>query len=312
MKIAIDLMGGDNAPKEIILGCKKYLEKFPDDTLIMIGTEDIKKDPDILNILYNSSSELLITKTFVEMNDSPLVIKREKINSTIVKSMEVLKSEEVDCTFSCGNSGAVILSAIDIIGLKDEFSNASLLSFIPIYKRNPVAIIDVGAMGNRQFNSDTYLEVTKLAYNFYRLFYNNDNPVIKLLNIGNEPWKGTKEHKKLYTILQDSYKDFKGNIEGDEILEGNADIIITDGFTGNVILKLLESVHTLCTKELDKNNCKTPNNFIHFLIKEFDYESLGGAPLLGVNKKVVLGHGKSSSKAVFSALNFCRKYAQIN
>ncbi|MDA3886436.1 MAG: hypothetical protein PF638_12650 [Candidatus Delongbacteria bacterium] len=312
MKIAIDLMGGDNAPKEIILGCKKYIEEFPDDKLIMVGTEDVRKYPEILNILQNSSSELMITDTFVDMNDSPLMIKKEKINSTILKSMEVLRSKEADCTFTCGNSGAAILSAMDIIGMKDQYSNASLLSFIPIYKRNPVAIIDVGAMGNRQFNSDTYLEITKLAYDFYRLFYKKDDPVIKLLNIGNEPWKGTKEHKKLYTLLKDSYKDFKGNIEGDEILKGNADIIITDGFTGNVILKLLESVHELCTKELDKNNCKTPNNFIHFLIEEFDYESLGGAPLLGVNGKVVLGHGKSSSKAVFSGLNFCRKYAQIN
>ena len=312
MKIAIDLMGGDNAPKEIILGCKKYIEEFPDDTLVMVGTEDIKRDPDILNILQNSTSEFVITDTFVDMNDSPLMIKKEKINSTIVKSMEILRSKEVDCTFTCGNSGAAILSAMDIIGLKDKYSNASLLSFIPIYKRNPVVIIDVGAMGNRQFNSETYLEITKLAYDFYRSFYNNYDPVIKLLNIGIEPWKGTKEHKKLYTLLKDGYKNFKGNIEGDEILKGNADIVITDGFTGNVILKLLESVHELCTKELDKNNCKTANNFIHFLIEEFDYESLGGAPLLGVDGKVVLGHGKSSSKAVFSGLNFCRKYAQTN
>ncbi len=312
MKIAIDLMGGDNAPKEIILGCKKYIEEFPEDTLVMVGTKNIKKDHDILNILQNSTSELVITDTFVDMNDSPLMIKKEKINSTIVKSMELLKNKDVDCTFTCGNSGAAILSAMDTVGLQEHSSNASLLSFIPIYQRNPVVIIDVGAMGNRQFNSETYLEITKLAYDFYRSFYKNADPVIKLLNIGIESWKGTKEHKKLYTLLKDSYKDFKGNIEGDEILKGSADIIITDGFTGNVILKLLESVHELCTKEFDKNNCKTSNNFIHFLIEEFDYESLGGAPLLGVNGKVVLGHGKSSSKAVFSGLNFCRKYAKTN
>ncbi len=312
MKIAIDLMGGDNAPKEIILGCKKYIEKFPNDTLVMVGTEEIKKDPTIENILKVSASEFIITDTSVDMGESPLLIKKEKMHSTIVKCMELLKNKTVDCTFTCGNSGAAILSAMDIIGLKDQYSNASLLSFIPIYERDPVAIIDVGAMGNRQFSSETYLEITNMAYDFYRSYNSNNDPVIKLLNIGIEPWKGTKEHKKLYTLLTDKYKNFKGNIEGDEILKGHADIIITDGFTGNVILKLLESVHELCTKEFDKNNCKTSNNFLHFLIEEFDYESLGGAPLLGVDGKVILGHGKSSSKAVFSGLNFCRKYAKIN
>ncbi|MCK5760651.1 MAG: hypothetical protein KAH33_05115 [Candidatus Delongbacteria bacterium] len=312
MKIAIDLMGGDNAPKEIILGCKKYIQAFSDDTLIMVGTEAIKKDPDLLNILANSSSKLIITDTYIDMDDSPLMIKKEKIHSTVVKCMEILKNETVDCTFTCGNSGAAILSAMDIIGLKKDHSNASLLSFIPIFQRNPVAIIDVGAMGNRQFNSEAYLEITKLAYDFYKAFYNNADPVIKLLNIGVEPWKGTKEHKKLYASLKKIFKNFQGNIEGDGILKGQADIIIADGFTGNVILKLLESVHEICTKELDKNNCKTSNNFIHFLVEEFNYESLGGAPLLGINRKVVLGHGKSSSKAVFSGLSFCRKYAQIN
>ncbi|MCK4980990.1 MAG: hypothetical protein KAS62_11385, partial [Candidatus Delongbacteria bacterium] len=257
MKIAIDLMGGDNAPKEIILGCKKYIEVFPDDTLIMVGTEAIKKDPDLLDILANSSSELIITDTYIGMDDSPLMVKKEKMHSTVVKCMEVLKNETVDCIFTCGNSGAAILSAMDILGLKDHYSNASLLSFRPIYQRNPVAIIDVGAMGNRQFNSETYLEITNMAYDFYKSFFKNNDPIIKLLNIGKEPWKGTKEHKKLYVLLKEIFKNFQGNIEGDEILKGNADIIITDGFTGNVILKLLESVHEICTKELDKNNCKT-------------------------------------------------------
>jgi glycerol-3-phosphate acyltransferase PlsX len=312
MKISVDIMGGDNAPKEIILGCKKYIEKYPEDNLIMIGTASIEKDPDIIYILQNSSSKLIITDTFVEMNESPLMIKKDKIGSSIVKSMELLKNKSVDCTFSCGNSGASILSAMDIIGLKDQYSNASLLSFIPIYQRDPMVLMDAGAMGNRQFNAETYLEITNMAYDFYKSFFNNNDPVIKLLNIGKESWKGTKDHKALFSLLKESIFNFHGNVEGDGILRGDADIIIADGFTGNVILKLLESMYDLFIKDLDKTHCNKSNNFLHFLVEEFNYESLGGAPLLGVNGKVVLGHGKSSSKAIFSGLKFCRKYAQIN
>ncbi|MDA3838804.1 MAG: hypothetical protein PF574_07470 [Candidatus Delongbacteria bacterium] len=312
MKIAIDLMGGDNAPKEIILGCKKYIKEYPEDTLLLYGTEEVSENVTLKEIIENSSSEFFLTESFVAMDESPLAIKKEKNNSTIVQTMNSHRNGISDCIFTCGNSGAAILSAIDTVGMLNNQVNVALMSFIPVYQRNPVGIIDVGALGNRTLDAKVYSELTKLAVKFYKDFFNNNDPSVKLLNIGTESWKGTAEHKVLYTLLKDTLHNFQGNVEGDGILRGDADIIISDGFTGNVILKLIESMHDLFIKDLDKTHCNNSNNFLHFLVEEFNYESLGGAPLLGVNGKVVLGHGKSSANAVFSGLKFCRKYAQIN
>ncbi|MBN2789254.1 MAG: hypothetical protein JXR69_03615 [Candidatus Delongbacteria bacterium] len=312
MKIAVNLMGGDNAPGEIILGCKKYLESYPEDTLLMFGIESSGQDQILKNIVESTDSEFIVSDTFVEMDESPLSIKKEKSNSAVVDCMKYLKDGKADCVFTCGNSGAAILSAIDILGMQAERSNVALMSFIPVYQRDPVGLIDVGALGNRNLDSKTYFELTNMAVEFYKGFFKNNDPSVKLLNIGLESWKGTAEHKVLYNLLKENLPEFKGNIEGDGILRGDADIIISDGFTGNIILKLLESMYELFIKDLDKTHCNKSNNFLHFLVEEFNYESLGGAPLLGINGKVVLGHGKSSSKAVFSGLKFSKKYAQIN
>lgn len=312
MKISVDLMGGDNAPEEILLGCKEYIKEFKNDTLLLYGTNEVSNSIILKNILDNSKSHFFLTETYVTMKDSPIVIKKEKINSSIVHSMISHKKRKSDCVFSCGNSGAAILSAIDTIGTTSDQSNVALMSFIPVYKRDPVGIIDVGALGNRPLDAMVYSKLSKLAVKFYKDFFKNNEPSVKLLNIGIESWKGTKEHKELYSLLSEIFSNFQGNIEGDGILKGEADIIISDGFTGNVILKLIESMYDLFIKDLDKIHCNKSNNFLNFLIEEFNYESLGGAPLLGINGKVVLGHGKSSSKAVLSGLKFCRKYTQIN
>lgn len=311
MKIAVNLMGGDNSPGEIIKGCSKFINEIPSDELILYGTESVTEIPEFNILSSYDRVEFIKRDSAVRMDENPLVIKNEKSESCVTGIMRAVADGKADCAFSCGNSGATILSAITNIGMKPEISNVSLMSFIPVYRKDaPTGIIDVGALGNRPFEADTYFELAKLASDFYSSFFGNQSPSISILNIGTESWKGSKEHRKLFTLLKESDLNFYGNIEGDELLKGSSDIIICGGFTGNVILKLLESFYDICSEQKNKIDCDKENNFLNFIIEEFSYESIGGAPLLGIDGKVVLGHGKSTGEAVSSGLNFCREYVQ--
>ena len=141
--------------------------------------------------------------------------------------------------------------------------------------------------------------------------YGVEKPEIKLLNIGIESWKGTSEHKILYHMINESGYNFTGNIEGDKLLLTSADIVISDGFSGNICLKLIESFNDMIKNIYNNNNCKTDHNLLTFLTENFSYENVGAAFLLGVNGRVAVGHGKSSAKAVKSGLELCLKYCKI-
>ena len=245
------------------------------------------------------------------MKETPAKSKKEKPDNTIEGTLRLVKNRKADCAFSCGNSGAIILNSVDVLGLKDPNTHPSLISFIPLYNRPPLAVFDVGALGNYVFNAELYFAVLHETVDIYTKLYGVKEPEIKLLNIGTESWKGTAEHKNIYRMMSDSLYNFTGNIEGDELLFTDASVIVTDGLTGNIVLKLLESFNVLLQNFRNFKDCKFDNNYLNFLIEDFNYETIGGAPLTGVNGKVVIGHGKSSSKAVRSALELCVKYAEI-
>lgn len=309
MKIAIDLNGGDKAPEEILKGCLDFLEHHNNDKLILCTTKDTSSE--LLSGFANTQITIEYFTHTVGMKETPAKSKKEKPDNTIEGALRLVKNRKADCAFSCGNSGAIILNSVDVLGLKEPNTHPSLISFIPLYNRAPLAVFDVGALGNYVFNAELYFAVLHETVDIYTKLYGVKEPEIKLLNIGTESWKGTAEHRILFRMMSDSLYNFTGNIEGDELLFSDASIVVTDGLTGNIVLKLLESFNTMIQEFKILKDCKSDNNYLNFLTEDFSYETIGGAPLTGVNGKVVIGHGKSSARAVRSALELCVKYAEI-
>ncbi len=309
MKIAVDVNGGDKAPEAILEGAVKFMSVHPECGLILCADKQTKanlpsKFQDYRNIFEFSEHS-------IGMNETPAVSKKDKPDNTISSCIKAVRENRADCAYSCGNSGAGILNSADILGLKDRNFSPALLSFIPMFEREPLALFDVGALGNRNFSADEYFFHIDETYRVYKNLFGIEKPSVKLLNIGSESWKGTPEHKKLYKMLEDSPYGFSGNLEGDGLLKTDANIVITGGFTGNIVLKLLESFNGIFKDFRNFKDCQCDNNLLNFYSENFSYESVGAAVLLGVNGRICIGHGKSSPEAVFSGLELCLKYSKI-
>ena len=309
MKIAIDIMGGENAPEEIIRGVVRFNELYPE-TGLVICTSVAGHEKQLGNNLKGDISVEMYEHT-VSLEEIPYVSKKDKPDNTINGAIKAVKEKRADCAFSCGNSGAVILNSSDILGLKTESTGPALMSFIPMYNRKPLALFDVGAKGNYNFEAGKYFTHLKEASEIYSKIYGAGPPEVKLLNIGSESWKGTAEHKNLYRMLSESEYNFTGNIEGDSLLITSADIVICDGFTGNIVLKLIESFNDALKNIFNNKDCESGDNFLNFLVSDLSYEKTGAALLLGLNGKVALGHGKSTAKAVTAGLELCSVYCKI-
>jgi len=308
MKTAVDIMGGDGSPENVIEGCIKFSRVFPEDKLVLCCTPEIERQDIFAHLSNNKNITFKYFSDVINMDEHPAIVKKDKTNSTLAGAVSLVRDKKADCSFSCGNSGAVILSSMSILGQTDAEMPPFLISFIPAYGKDPVALTDAGATGNSFFSSEVFFKIAESTCSFYKKMFGKNDPSVRMLNIGSEPWKGTGEHKKIYKMLSESGMNFKGNIEGDKILSADTDIVLTDGFTGNTVLKLLESFYDILSKFKNIKDCNIENNYLNFLLDEFRYDAIGGAPLLGVNGKVVLGHGKSNPEAVYSGLKLCREY----
>jgi glycerol-3-phosphate acyltransferase PlsX len=309
MRLAVDVNGGDRSPDQIIGGALDFISSHPECELIFCADKETAAN--ISPSIKNPAIQIQISEHSIAMSDTPAAAKKDKPDNTIAGAVRAIKEGRADCAFSCGNSGAVILNAIDILGMKNEIPAPALMSFVPMFQRKPAAVFDVGALGNRVFEAELYYNLIPEAVNIYKILFCSEDPSVSILNIGTEHWKGTLEHKKLYKMLEEGSYNFKGNIEGDGLLSSNAEIIITDGFTGNAVLKLLESFNEICKNFAYIKDCHKENNLLNFITGDFSYENVGAAFLLGVNGRIAVGHGKSSSAAVSSGLELCLKYCKI-
>ncbi len=309
MKIALDINGGDHSPAEILKGAHDFIISHDDVNLILFTSEKIS--PDYKHLTDSPRVSTFFFPESILMTDTPHAAKKDKPVNTITGMLDYLAKGDADTAFSCGNSGALIMSAIETVGLKEKITTPALLSFIPVFNRRPLAVFDVGAMANHIFDADHYFQHIEEAVYIYRSLFGVKEPSVKILNIGSEEWKGTHGHRKLYQMLSESSYRFLGNIEGDKILNSDTDILITGGFCGNIVLKVLESFNFYAKEIYNNIDCKTHNNLLHFLSEEFSYETVGAALLLGLKGKVAVGHGKSNARAVKAGLETCLKYCKI-
>ena len=303
MKIAIDVMGGDNFPSANIDGVLDYLDNalINDIYFILVGNKSlIEKYLNNKNISNNKFISIIDASDIIDDTDRPSRIFKTKPNSSIVKSVNLLKNKEVDALISAGNTGALLASSLFLIGTVQNIRRPALAPYIPS-ENNGFILCDAGA--NVDTKPEHLMQFAMMCKSYLESVENIDNPKIGLLNIGKESNKGNELTKQTHQLLKSNFEHFIGNIEPRYILNEDVDILLCDGFTGNIVLKLTEGIFNNIFKFIDKNPNDKKNNFqksslIDNLENKFDYEEHGGTPILGIKEIVIKCHGSSSKKSI--------------
>ena len=314
MKIAIDAMGGDFGPEPIVEGVVKALNK-KDFIAYLVGDEEkIKKlvPHDFLEkVRFINSSDV------INMDEGATEALKRK-ESTIYKSIDLLKNGIVDAVVSAGHSGASMSLATLKLGRIKGIKRPAIVTFMPTIKKTYSLVLDVGA--NVDCDSNNLFQFGLMGDVYAKVVLNKQNVTLGLLSNGEEESKGNSITKEAFTILKKNFENFKGNIEGGDIFKGEVDVIITDGFIGNIVLKTSEGAAEIIGKLikeeinssgiLQKIGAMLLKPVFKALKKATDYAEYGGAPLLGVNGCVIIAHGKSNSKAIKNAIFQAIKFVE--
>ena len=312
MKIAIDAMGGDNSPKAIVAGSLLALKEI-NSQIVLIGKEElIKNELDNKKVDFKRI-EILDAKEVVNNEDRPVQAIRKKKNSSMVLGFDLLKENQVDSFVSAGNTGALLTGSLLKIGRIKGIDRPALAPIYPTQKGFSI-LIDAGA--NTNCKPRNLQEFAIMGSIYLEMVLNITSPKVGVVNIGTEQGKGNKLVTEAYEVMKKSSINFYGNIEARNIPSGIVDVIVCDGFVGNVILKLTEGVAMNLTSMLKGVFTRNIMSKIGALLlkgglKEFksrlDYTEYGGAPLLGVKRPVIKAHGSSNAKAIKNAI----KYGEI-
>ena len=315
MKIVLDAMGSDNAPSVEIDGAIQAVEEFGHDVIVVGDESAIKKELD----KHNFSSDKLTIKhasEVIEMHDPAAISVRRKRDSSIVVGMELLKKDQADAFVSAGNTGAVVCAATLSLRLLPGIERPGIAIIFPTLKGSLV-IIDVGA--NITPKPIHLLQYGIMADAFSRYILGKENPSVGLLNVGEEETKGTEFIKEAHTLLSESKLNFAGNVEGRDVYSGKVDIILCDGFVGNVILKVSESIAETIMLSLKQEikadflatiGAVLSAGAFNELKKKMDYSEKGGALLLGVDGHCIISHGSSSAKAIKNAIRTAAEFVK--
>ena len=317
MKIAVDAMGGDYAPEEVVKGAVLALEERELEIILLGNVEKIKEEISKYSPKKDKIS-IINCKESIETGDFPLNAIRTKKDSSIVVGTKLLKSDKADAFISAGNSGAVMAAAILELGCASQIRRPSICAILPSAK-GKVLLLDVGA--NVDCKPEHLLQFAHLGSKYVKYILKKEDPKIGLLNIGEEESKGNKFAQNAYKILENSNINFMGNIEGKDIFKGKVDVIVCGGFTGNILLKsseglakmLLTEINKMIVSQLPQNQemDKLKYGFMN-LVKMTDYTEQGGSPLLGVNGLCFICHGRSKAKTFKNAILNTGKFIDSN
>ena len=307
--IAIDAMGGENAPKAIVDAVLKAKPKLKDTKFVLFGDEE--KINELIPPEQKDRIDVIATSEVIVDSDEPVKAIRRKKNSSMVVAANYVKSGKADALFSLGNTGALLACGIFIIGRIKGVERPALMPTLPNAKsEDGFNIIDVGA--NAQSKPEYLVQWAQMANFYAQKIRNIKNPTVALLNNGAEDDKGDPLHQEAYKLLKATNLNFIGNAEGNDLMEGKADVIVTDGFTGNATLKAIEGTASVILRLLKDsllNNGLRPKvgallakPGLTALKKRFDTARYGGAVLLGVNAPVVKTHGRSNIRPIYYTL----------
>lgn len=313
MKIAIDAMGGDNAPKEIVLGAEKAIETYKDLEIVLVGDENKIKT----YLTKNERVTILHTEEQILPTDEPVRAVRRKKNASMVLGATEVKEGRADAFISAGNTGALMATGLFVVGRIDGIDRPALSPTLPTIGGQGFLLLDVGA--NVDAKPENLLQYAIMGSIYTEKVRGIAKPRVGLLNIGTEEKKGNELTKKTFDLLQEADIHFIGNIEARDLLEGVCDVAVTDGFTGNMVLKTVEgtamSMFKMIKAELmssfkSKMAAAVLKPNLRQIKNKLDYSEYGGAALFGLKAPVIKAHGSSDSQAIFSAIRQTREFVQ--
>lgn len=317
MKIVLDAMGGDNAPAIEVEGAIQAVQEFGHD-LVLVGDEGrIKKELQKHGPLSDKIS-IRHASEVIEMHDPAAISVRRKRDSSIVVGLDIIKKSQADAFVSAGNTGAVVCAATLSLRLLPGIERPGIAIVIPTLKGTSL-IIDVGA--NINTKPIHLLQYGIMADAYSRYLLGKSDPSVGLLSVGEEETKGTEFIKEAHTLLSESKLNFAGNIEGRDVYAGKVDIILCDGFVGNVILKISESVADTIMQSLKQEikanflatiGAVLSSSAFNELKRKMDYSERGGALLLGVDGRCIICHGSSTPKAIKNAIRVAAEFVKQN
>ncbi|MBR1779218.1 MAG: phosphate acyltransferase PlsX [Clostridia bacterium] len=317
MKIIVDAFGGDNAPLEILKGCAAAVAEYGVNILLVGAKEKIEKVANENNILLYHM-DIVDAPEIISMEDDPADIMKEKSNSSMAKGLELLSNGEGEAFVSAGNSGALVMGATFIVKRIKGIKRCAFAPVIP-KEKGFFMLIDSGA--NVECRPEMLQQFGMMGSIYMNKVMGVAAPRVGLVNVGTEEHKGGAFQREVYEQLKKSKLNFVGNIEAREVPIDGADVVVTDGFTGNVMLKLYEGVATVLMdkiKEVLTQNIK--NKIAAALIlpemkklkAEIDYNEYGGAPIMGLRKPVFKAHGNSSANTFKNAIRLTIDYVNGN
>ena len=302
MRILVDAMGGDNAPEAIVKGAASAAKKI-DHEIVIVGQEEVLKP--VLKKHGGKKLTLVHASEVITNEEAPVKAVRSKKDSSIVRGLEMVKSGEGDVFISAGSTGAIMAGGLFILGRIQGIDRPSLGAIYPVIGGEPSLLIDAGA--NADCKPNNLLEFATMGAIYMEKVMGRENPRVGLVNNGSEEHKGSTLTKSAHELLSKSQLNFIGNVEARYVPDGVCDVIVTDGFTGNAILKLTEGMGLMMLREMKKRFTKNGVTKLGSLIlsrellsikTEFNYTEYGGAPILGVKGGLLKMHGSSDEVAV--------------
>ncbi len=315
VKIVVDAMGGDNAPQDIVAGVMMALGGLGVEILLVGQTAAIREEMEGTTEIHGLT--VIEAPDVIAMDDPPTEAVRNKPDASINVGLRLVRAGQADAFVTAGNTGAAMAAALLTLGRVKGISRPALATVFPTGENHVSILLDVGA------NADCRpIQMTQFAHMgaaYMQRMFDLPNPRVGLLSIGEEDSKGNQLVIEVNQSLRASKLNFIGNVEGKDLTRGVADVVVMDGFTGNVVLKTAEGMAELMFGELRKAVELTPWNRAAGLIlmselrkvkRRLDYSEYGGAQLLGVDGVTVIGHGRSNARAVFSAIRAARDAVQ--
>ena len=308
LPIAVDAMGGDRAPGEIVAGAHQAADAgFP---VVLIGPEGLDGAGDL---------PLIVASEVIEMDDDPASSVRKKRDSTLVRAAEAVRDGKASAMISAGNTGATMASALLRMGRIKGVHRPAIATPVPVPGSTPTVLLDAGA--NAEVQAEWLVQFAVMGSVYARKRYGIENPKVGLLSIGEEPGKGDTLRKEAYDLLAAAQGiNFIGNVEGRDIMTDTVDVVVTDGFTGNVVLKTLEgtlrgvikALFEAITQPEYKEHADALMPALLPMYATFDPENTGGAILLGIDGVCIISHGSSTSRAMVNGIKVAQEMVQTD
>lgn len=312
-RVVLDVMGGDLAPSSNLKGAELALMEIPELFLYLIGKEEILK-----TWQERKKVKLIYTEEVIEMNESPSEALKKKKRASIFLGLNLLKQGEAQAFISAGNSGAIVAGSIFILGRIEGVRRPAIATLLPTLK-NPMVLIDAGA--NVDSKPYDLFQFGIMGSLFLEKIWNRSSPRIALLSIGEESGKGNLLVKKAHSLFSKSTLNYIGNVEGRDLFWGEVDVVVCDGFIGNICLKLSEGLAEVVINMLKQEVQKSFLSLLGFSLaksalknfkKKSDWREYGGAPLLGIKGVVIIAHGKSDAIAIKNAIKQAVNFIKMN